>query len=442
MKTLSKAAETQLLDVVQRMSKLAEEGLHPTEALIKAAQEAELAPSCVPLAARAYNVGRQTLQRKEAANVLDKLAEFPLADADAAMAKLYGPVEKPAEAFMKTAVAECYQGRPKFIPAPSIPTRTPLPETVKAAFAAPPAAAKTVKQASVGDEMVSLRSEQSRLEEERRQYGEAKVAFVAALDEFAAYFKQAAATRRPFAEIALRSRRLFGKAAEHLLTFAVQRTGNERLLKEAALSAPPPLERQTAPYSLMQRCLDAGTRLKQASVYLSHKQAFDAKRQRLFPAASRPAPEAGEPPKAAAGVMDFALGGLTRHALGQFTAKPTEKLVADQAAELEDPAHEAELQKIRVQAMLQDMLSNDEVISAHDPDEVLRHYNDLAQAMPTVAVQPAIIRPLLRKRLTQGGAEPFEAAEGLNMERTLRQNRSSMHLPPSMPHAPANTILS
>ena len=87
-----------------------------------------------------------------------------------------------------------------------------------------------------------------------------------------------------------------------------------------------------------------------------------------------------------------------------------------------DPQHEAELAKIRIQAMLSDFMASDPVISTYDPDEVLDVYNQVAQMTPRAVQQPAVMRGLLRKMLQQQDAmEPFEAEQMLKVETGLKE---------------------
>ena len=97
--------------------------------------------------------------------------------------------------------------------------------------------------------------------------------------------------------------------------------------------------------------------------------------------------------------------------------------VDDVEASLSSPAHENELQQIQARAMLQDLMLNDEIISGHEHGDVLNAYNEIAQLSPRAATQPAVIRPLLRKRLSQSSIEPFEAGEMATIEKTLGQTQ-------------------
>ena len=119
-------------------------------------------------------------------------------------------------------------------------------------------------------------------------------------------------------------------------------------------------------------------------------------------------------------------GGLTG-AIGAsigkaFTPSSEEDVKAEAIGELFDPEHEAELVKIRTQAMLSEFLSMDPVISTYEPNEVATAYNQIVQLTPRAAQQPAIMRGLLRKMLQQQDAlEPFEAGQLAEVEERLKR---------------------
>lgn len=101
--------------------------------------------------------------------------------------------------------------------------------------------------------------------------------------------------------------------------------------------------------------------------------------------------------------------------------EPSDSLRRDASLAVSDPTHESELQSIKVKSMLNDMVSNDPVLSGHDPHEVFNAYNALAGMSPHAAQQPALMRGALRRMLQQEGVmEPFEAHQMGQIERGLR----------------------
>ena len=121
--------------------------------------------------------------------------------------------------------------------------------------------------------------------------------------------------------------------------------------------------------------------------------------------------------------LSSGITGVVGATLGKAFAPATEADVeAEAVGEIFDPAHEAELRKIRTQAMLSEFISTDPVISTYDPEEVAAAYNQVVQLAPRTAQQPAVMRGLLRKMLQQQDAlEPFEAGQLAEVEERLKK---------------------
>lgn len=121
--------------------------------------------------------------------------------------------------------------------------------------------------------------------------------------------------------------------------------------------------------------------------------------------------------------MGAAIGTMVGRTVG--TVPQTKDDMVDNAwMDLEDPDHQNELRRIRAHTMLNQLLTDpDEPISGHDPDRVMKAYNEIAQATPRVAENIATLRPILRKHL-EGHQEPFEVNEMLNTEKGLMAAKS------------------
>jgi len=128
------------------------------------------------------------------------------------------------------------------------------------------------------------------------------------------------------------------------------------------------------------------------------------------------------------------VGGLVGSGLGKAIGPDSDtKLREEAVSELFDPEHEAELTKIKTQAMMSDFMSNDPVISTYDPDGVSDAYNQIVQMAPRAAAQPAVMRGLIRKMLQQQDAlEPFEADQVMKIEKTMKDVAE----PPKSPMMP------
>jgi hypothetical protein len=85
-----------------------------------------------------------------------------------------------------------------------------------------------------------------------------------------------------------------------------------------------------------------------------------------------------------------------------------------------DPQQEATLKTVRVKTMLNDLMSNDEVISQYPRDQVVEAYNKLTEIAPEASSKSIIMRGLLRRALQQGEAlDPHEAAQVADLERAI-----------------------
>ena len=110
--------------------------------------------------------------------------------------------------------------------------------------------------------------------------------------------------------------------------------------------------------------------------------------------------------------------------------KPTSEIESEVISDLLDPAHEADMQRIKMQAMLTEFMADDPVISTYDTDEVIEAFNQISQMTPRASIQPAIMRGQLRKMLQQQDAmEPFEAGQLLDVEKGLKDVAEPAALP-------------
>lgn len=86
-----------------------------------------------------------------------------------------------------------------------------------------------------------------------------------------------------------------------------------------------------------------------------------------------------------------------------------------------DPEQEAQLRAVNSQVMLNDFMTNDPVLSNVPYQDLVAAYNEIARMTPLAANQPALMRSMLRKHLTQGVTDQFEAGNLVQTERALQQ---------------------
>lgn len=100
---------------------------------------------------------------------------------------------------------------------------------------------------------------------------------------------------------------------------------------------------------------------------------------------------------------------------GEEKPDPTAKLLETATTGI-DPVHEAELNAIEAEGVLQDMLATDPVISTYDPDEVLDAYNEVARFAPQSVRQPLVLRGYLRKYLESSSSPTGKVMEGFDVK--------------------------
>ena len=88
---------------------------------------------------------------------------------------------------------------------------------------------------------------------------------------------------------------------------------------------------------------------------------------------------------------------------------------------LTDPEHEARLAAITQRAALNDLMQNDPVIAAVDPQTVIQAFNRLSEIAPNLAREPNLLRSTLRRFVQQEDIDPFELKQLVDLDISLRQ---------------------
>jgi hypothetical protein len=438
-KQFSKAAEDTLLEAVREVTAAVEgDDLSPTDAIVKVASEQNLPPTYVPLLVQAYNVGRAAYQREHGGSgVLNKTAEFPIARVEDAMAKLYP--EKPAapSELLKEAVSPEYSRPPVRRPATQPARREKAASTNLGQIST-----KLVDQP--GDPMIKMSKAYGQaqkithqIEELRYKAGAAKDRLLNALSTLGNYYKQA--NLDPFEVTEFAAVRMFGEPARHVMGYIHERNRMKTsrwdggIPKQACTQVDP----QQMPFPLIQDVITKGRELLEAQTKYAQtrREGTEKVASILRPFAQTPAsilaqsqsalgPTLGSSDKQAGIIESLAAGTVGGAIPTMFTPKPTSEMVESVEQDLSSPVHIDELRQIRSRAMLSDFLANDDVISGYAPEEVTNAYNEISQLSPRASSQPAIMRPLLRKRLTAGSVEPFEAQQMADIEKTIKQTEN------------------
>lgn len=444
-RTVTTEDERRLLGVIRRVVAMTDNGAEPDEAIAKVAQEERLTPGAIRVVCNAYNTGRQLAQREWGGSVLDKLAAFPLANAENVLARLYGTTDKPE----KAAVAADYQFDPYWL-------EPPRPPTVKAAGTPPPPKAPLTLTGRLRCEKTAWSLARQEAERWQLKQAEAEAGLYEALDRLERYFRRPALDRESFGVFAKAASAYAGPTGKLLVQLlldraprSLRRSWQDELTKTAVQKQP--WDERTPPWSWAVAALRQTGRLLRARTERAAWQEKHAQLRRegqrwladqVWESLDRSEPVRSIlPPHPAEQLLAEAEAvkradsaeeaSLTERGVGRvlgphfvedvrrMVLKHRPQMVQSVVDELNDAAHMRDLERIRVQAMLAEILSDPEhPASSANPDAVLDEYNRLAAIAPRSASSSATVAPLLRRRLS-GVTEPFEAKELADMERSL-----------------------
>lgn len=428
-KRISKETESRLVECLEKVAVHVEGGDDPTRALIKVAREEDLGPGLVRLMAQAYNNGRTNAQRKSALDLFDKSASFRLADAEEAVRELYPRhVKTAADLHRAATVSEEYATPPRWLER-------------RVSFEKAAAAVTLVAQAPVlypheggrhAKKAFSLLREAGReLAERRRQLAHTRDKLAAAFGGLRTYFRRVGTTT-PVKQAQVNARLLFGRASDVVFKNLVL---DDPLLAKTA-SAPEPLPCQAdsshEPYALIDTCIRLARKCRDLDVGLAdfRKQAGDLARQvndRFVPDKPYHLGSILRPMEKESIVSDFlgeTLGGAGRtagmEAFNSLMPKPIDKVRNDAYLDLTSPEHEARLRNVRSQAVLHDILANDDYLSQEHPEKVVKMYNEITKLSPRAADQPMLMRSLLRRYMQQAAVDPHDIQQQLDIENQIR----------------------
>lgn len=447
---LSKEAEVKITNSLSEIAELVNSGANPNEAIAKTASANGIPVGHIELMVRAFNVGRSEAQRQSGAEPHEKLAEFELADPKSVMDIMYpSNIKSAAEFIKKSSISEVYSRAPISNNKNNLPV---LPSLIKEA-------AKSI-DAKTNNEGPSFRAVNSLIEKLgnasdrlRSESARDKDKIMDGIAKLAGYFRTFGA--KPFVVVKDNSQRLFGKKAESLLN--ILESSNRYLKKQAGTvkDIMSPVSVDEEPYKSIKNCMDLANlhlNKKASSEFLGSlaKYLLSESYKEHLPSYNSGSVLSGTLNKEAA--FFSTTPGLTR-AYSRLKRLPMDFVYKsrdyvapkatdnDYGKDIEDYKFDADqlmqnqsIKNIRATGTLADLLSNDEVISAHHPEDVTFHFNEIAQAMPESLTNTAIMRPLLRKRLEGGAAaiDPYDVNMMLEMESLKKTRENPLFTPYSV----------
>lgn len=438
METLNDTEQERLVKAAQEATALVDGGMTPDAAIEKVARANSYGPGTIRTLCYAYNTGRQSAQRLGNENVLDKLASFKLADAEAVIQSIYhGPSVAEKEAAERVHLD--YYLPPTWIDEATaqVAAAQPIPSygVVKQAEVAPQPDPERATYRKLGD----IERAKKAADESRRLASVAHDTLRYHVARLTGYFKQAEYDRLPFATVEKAALLYHGDVVKPLFdlifTQAFPNYSSEKRASDEIPICPTPIDWRVTPFDAIPRCIKLAQDITKHTA--DQKQHLEKHAQlkeavlRPFSQAGRGQPPPSSPPsplcsEKAASIFGtpagIAVGSLLGQAMSDIPSR--NKLVEDAWNDLDDPVHQNEIRKIKAQAMLTGAMSDpDDPIAGAPPDKTLKAFNEIAAMAPRTAEQPAAVLPLIRRRV-EGPVETFEAKEVADIEKGLTAARA------------------
>jgi hypothetical protein len=417
--SISRAAEQRILQATGRTVDLVQTGYDPTAAVVKAASELSLPAGHSRLVARAYNVAKTNQQRELGNTILEKTAEFPLADGDAAEAELFPTSVQTKKACTDVSIE--YFLPPTFLTQKAA-SESLIQNTKQAAELLGSEVRETPAPERFNSKTAYAKSQQARIlyEQVRAETSQAFDQLSSGFSDLQSYFQMA--KQADYANT-IEHASLTGNTSA-LLAMALVRPALAETIKTAKASKAVHSQRQQQ-YILLESIKSASSEYaKKLNQLWLQKAALEETLPRISPKRLGSESILGAE-KTAAGFMSGLLGSTAGSTAGNAvhdaaSGSPwvnSEKAYGAAVDAIQDPEHESQLKNIRTQAMLHSLMLHDPVIKGYNPNEVLNAFNEISQTAPRISDQTLVMQPLLRKRLSQGVLDPFEVSQIMTMDK-------------------------
>jgi hypothetical protein len=423
-----------MTDALEKAAVLIEQGTHPDDALIKVASEAQIPAGHIRLMVNAINTGRTNAQRLTHDDPLEKAAEFPVADASVVLKALYpDEVKTKKAAFKETVISTEYSQKPDWLK-----VNEPMRKVAAAGVVAKPLTDKkliieTDPHLPMKRAMAKVSKMEIEIEQRRLKVAELREQATKLANELRTYFKRP--NHIPFTEVLENSEIMFGKSAAAVLKQIEPKQDLYRLAEPITPNYKNP------PYSWVK---DA---IKLARDYCQARQDYESWEKYAGEEATRLLRPFGPGPGQGASVLEGLSSAKTEKKAGPIGSligsgfgatglldvarsigrrvpglpAPDEGREKKDLRDLIDPYHDQEIRSIQAEAMLNDLMANDDVIRGHDPENVIDAFNEIAQIAPYATTQKAIMRDLLRRRLVgPEGLDNFTIGDAIKTQQNIQ----------------------
>lgn len=438
MEKLSKEDERRVISALQSSVNLVNDGMHPNDAIAKIAEAQQFGPPLVQRMVEAMNVSK-TLSHFKQASGARRADSFPLADASVIMEKLYpseviAPSTKEAAAYVPAELMK--PGQQSFMKVSRALQPLPYKKAEIASYPQDP-------QIIANQVHATRRGLQTKVANAKSLYRAAFHKTMSLAEKVAEHFSLV--THEPWEVVEKKAYAEYGDLGRKMMDLVQVHSGKH--IKRASYTARPSaiFDPSREPYKSLAKMAEAADEMNKLANEAVDQQmtleAFEQKHGFVQPKQAAALSETLVPgfKKAAFDLGTSVASSLTNQvvthapkALG-LSDPNSDSARRDALNDILDPEHEAALNSVKVKSMLNDFVSNDPILGSYDPTEVTAAYNHIAQLAPQTAMQPAVMRGMLRKILQQGGVmEPFEAHQVSEIEKRLM----GLKVPPELEAKP------
>lgn len=425
MKLPGKDAEQLIMTAVEKTAELVNAGSDPTSSVVKVARDLQLTPGQVNILVHAYNTGTTTCQRQHGADVFEKSAEVDLADPAVALEQLYPSEVKSASVMHRETVVSLDYA----LPASFLAAR-------KADIEKRAAAAKVNLRPDVPAPLrpvspeYAFKKADSDIRRCRHAIDEARRIKSASFDRMVSRFEDLVQCLRlsgapPFGWFSKQAAAIHGEAGRTVceqvtsLYPAFAKQADDGQLRSTRIPA----------FVLLENLLTAvETFNEKQAEFVRVEQVKTAEAEEAARPFVRPRPDsiAGGPVKVANAYTSNLAGNYTTRVFDSIANNMSDPSassddVSGAVKQLTDPHHESTLRNIRLQSMLTDLMTDDDIVSGYDPEQVSQAFNEINTMAPRLAEQPGAMRTAMAKRLQQGRLSDFEVSQLLGAETQLKR---------------------
>lgn len=416
-----------ILRGVDDMCNLVSSGSSPTEAATKVAIDNQYTSGQIELLCRGYNNGAINAQRREGVSFADKFAVVGTADAEEVTKRIFPKKASSAHTFSPPVAGIYRQRKSQKAAAESAATRPSLAESIEElrkngqAKRLPPEPTPYRKAKAKLSRLHTLRVERDKAE----QIAILKTAAVE--DAIRVKYREPAnhlawLRKVAFTHYGMPGQQIVDKAASKLLTkIAYQKLIDGKLDPDPRVQ-PEPLLLDRGPLAAVKEAVEAvrdwadkesTLPIEAINIRRDIDITYGPGKEKL--AIQLPLP--GKTPEESAALRWTKCAGVLTGAVGGFASNIGLGAPPDMTSEvgkarlkLNNPSHVNQLKAIRAEAMLNDLMRNDDVIASYKPEEVALAFMELSQSAPDAVDNIALLRANLRRNL-QGNLTTYEAKE-------------------------------